>query len=337
LPKNLRICLAASGGGHVRQLLDLEPAFLGHDVFFVTEDTALGRSLPSKYRLHYVPHFALGQAKLGAPFRMIKAAAANFLASAKIILKERPAVLISTGAGAVYFTVLWARLLGTKIILIESFARFTSLSAFAKIAGPLAHHGIVQSNALKTLWPKAMVFDPLKIEDRPATQKQDLLFATVGATLPFDRLVETVARSAEKGEITERIIIQTGEGGLKPPGLETSETFPFDYILDLLKDAKIVVCHGGTGSLITALRNGCIVIAMPRLYALGEHYDDHQSDIIAAFSARGLILVANSEDEMSAALTQARVMTPVVATTDHSRLVEYLRTTIDGVTAEAGR
>lgn len=246
-------------------------------------------------------------------------------------------MLISTGAGAVYFTVLWARLLGTKIILIESFARFTSLSAFAKIAGPLAHHGIVQSNALKTLWPKAMVFDPLKIEDRPATQKQDLLFATVGATLPFDRLVETVARSAEKGEITERIIIQTGEGGLKPPGLETSETFPFDYILDLLKDAKIVVCHGGTGSLITALRNGCIVIAMPRLYALGEHYDDHQSDIIAAFSARGLILVANSEDEMSAALTQARVMTPVVATTDHSRLVEYLRTTIDGVTAEAGR
>jgi UDP-N-acetylglucosamine--N-acetylmuramyl-(pentapeptide) pyrophosphoryl-undecaprenol N-acetylglucosamine transferase len=331
LSTGLRICLAASGGGHVRQLLDLEPAFLGHDVFFVTEDTALGRSLPSKYRLHYVPHFALGQARLGAPFRMLRAAAANFLASARIILKERPDVLISTGAGAVYFTVLWARLLGAKIILIESFARFTSLSAFAKIAHPLAHYGIVQSAALKDLWPKAMVFDPLKIQDTGVPQKQDLLFATVGATLPFDRLVATVAKAVEKGDIIERVIIQTGEGGLTPPGLDTSETFPFHYILDLLKDAKIVVCHGGTGSLITALRNGCIVIAMPRLFALGEHYDDHQSDIIAAFSARGLILVANSQEEMSTALARAREMSPVVATTDHSELVAYLRGKIDDI------
>src|SRR3546814_2130094 len=45
-----KICLAGSGGGHVRQLLDLEPAWRGHDAFFVTEVTALGESLAEHYR-----------------------------------------------------------------------------------------------------------------------------------------------------------------------------------------------------------------------------------------------------------------------------------------------
>src|SRR6516165_6935795 len=54
----LRLCLAGSGGGHVRQILDLEPAWSGHDYFFLTEDTALGKSLALQHRTHFVPHFA---------------------------------------------------------------------------------------------------------------------------------------------------------------------------------------------------------------------------------------------------------------------------------------
>src|SRR3546814_5417597 len=65
-----KICLAGSGGGHVRQLLDLEPAWRGHDAFFITEDTALGESLAEHYRCLFVPHVAMGQARLGAPFRI---------------------------------------------------------------------------------------------------------------------------------------------------------------------------------------------------------------------------------------------------------------------------
>ena len=63
--RKLRVCLAASGGGHVRQLLDLEPAWSRHDYFFVSEDTALSRSIADKHPMRYVPHVALGQARLG--------------------------------------------------------------------------------------------------------------------------------------------------------------------------------------------------------------------------------------------------------------------------------
>lgn len=333
----LRICLAASGGGHVRQLLDLEPVWSQHDYFFVTENTALGASLADRHRTYFVPHVAFGQARLGAPFQMLAGAVSSFFGSARIIFRERPDVIISTGAGAVFFALAWARLLGAKVVVVDSFARFDRPSMFARIAAPIAHHMVVQSRALSSHFPKAKVFDPLRMLDTPAPKKKPLLFATVGATLPFNRLVDAVAELKAKGLIPEDVIIQTGIGGHSPEGLETVETLPFDRVQELLREADIVVCHGGTGSLITALRQGCRVIAIPRLPELGEHYDNHQAEITSAFAARGLIAVANSPEELAQALKAVRARPPVLATTDPTELVDYLKDVLSRETAPNGR
>ena len=130
--RGLRVCLAASGGGHVRQLLDLEKAWRPHTYFFLTEESPLTQSLALSHPVFFVDHFALGQARLGAPFKMLAAAWRNLRQSARIIWRERPDIIISTGAGAVFFAVLWARLLGAKFVLIETFARFDEPSAFAR-------------------------------------------------------------------------------------------------------------------------------------------------------------------------------------------------------------
>lgn len=320
----LKICLAASGGGHVRQLLDLAPVWSAHDYFFITEDTALGASLADKHKVYFVPHVAVGQARLGAPIKMVTGAIRSIFRSAKIIRRERPDVVISTGAGAVFFAVAWARLFGARTVVIESFARFDRPSIFSRVAAPWAHHLVVQSKALASFYPQAKVFDPLRMLNGEAPPKKPLLFATVGATLPFNRLVDTVAELKARGEIPEDVIIQTGVGGHTPDGIETVETLPFERIQELLRDASIVICHGGTGSLITALREGCGVIAMPRLMEKGEHYDNHQEEITSAFVARGLIAVANTPDELSEALKTVRARTPVLATTDPAALIAYL-------------
>ena len=334
--QRLRLCLAASGGGHVRQLLDLEPVWKDHDYIFVTEDTALGRSLQDKHRTHFIPHYAAGQAKLGRLFQMLWGAWRNFFRSAAIILKERPQVVISTGAGAVFFTVLWARLLGARIVVVESFARFDHPSLFARMAAPFAHEMIIQSPALADRFPKAKVFDPLRILDNPRPKKDALLFATVGATLPFERLVRSVGELKAEGAIPERVVVQTGEGGSRPEGCEVVETLPFDAVQYLLVRADIVVCHGGTGSLITALRQGCKTIAVPRLFELGEHYDNHQAEITEAFAARGLIQVANSVDELRAALARAADLPTPCATTDPKALIEHLKALLQRPLREIG-
>jgi UDP-N-acetylglucosamine transferase subunit ALG13 len=322
--KSLRVCLAASGGGHLRQLLDLRSVWEKHRYFFVTEDTALGRTIADEHPTHFLPHFAWGQAKQGALLQMLGEAVVSFCKSASIILRERPDVVITTGAGAVYPAVLWARLMGTKVIAVESFARFEQPSLFGRLAAPISHHFIIQSAGVSRWYPKAEIFDPLVVLDTPTPPKEELIFATVGATLPFDRMVASVAKLKHEGAISERIVIQTGVGGLVPEGLEVHETLPFGQIESLLKKASVVICHGGTGSIITALREGCHVIAVPRLPELGEHYDDHQSEIADAFEKRGLILVARSTEELREALEQVHERPRVVATTDPVELSQYL-------------
>lgn len=321
----LKLALCASGGGHVRQILDLENVWREHDYFFVTEDLALGRSIAAQHRTLFVAHYALGQARLGAPFRMLVAALVNLLQSLAIVFRERPDVVITTGAGSMFFVLLCARLWGAKIILIDSLARFTAPSAFARIAGPMAHVRISQSHASADRWNATETFDPLCVLDAPRPPKEALLFATVGATLPFDRLVRMVEEAKRDGLLPERVIVQVGDGRYLPVGVdEVRDAIPFEEVKDILRRADIVVCHGGTGSLITALQQGCRVIAVPRLFELGEHYDNHQLEITAAFGQRGLLAVVDQTQTFESALAKVRAQPPIMATTELTALSGYI-------------
>ncbi len=335
--RQVRICLAASGGGHLRQLLDLQPLWSQHDYFFVTEDTALGRSLQPEHPVRFVPHYGFGQARQGALGRMLFGALKSFFKSGFLMMRNRPEVLITTGAGAVFFSVVWAWLLGARIVVVESFARFEHPSLFCRMTRPFRHELVVQSAPLAKQFPNAHFFDPLKILERNPEPKESLLFATVGAILPFDRLAAAVEAVAARGAIPERIVLQTGAGGARPDGMEVLESLTFGEIQELLRRAAIVVCHGGTGSIITALREGCQVVAMPRLQRLGEVYDDHQAEITAAFERRGLVLTANDADELEAALKKARARTPVFATTEPRELLEFLAGVVEQASARGAR
>jgi UDP-N-acetylglucosamine transferase subunit ALG13 len=300
-----------------------------HDHFFVTEDTPLGRSIAEKHRAHFVPHFAWGKMRHGAPVRVLLAAAKSFFLTARLAARERPDIVITTGAGTIFFFVMWARLFGAKVILMESFARVEAPSRFGRLTAPLASVKIIQSAKIGGSWPDAALFDPLRVAEHVDCKKEPVIFVTVGATLPFDRLVSMVAELAASGRIPERVIVQTGVGGLAPPDLESHESMSFDQIQAELSRADIVICHAGTGSLITALRQGCRVVAVPRRADLKEVYDDHQTEIAESFAARGLIEVADSLGELVAALDKARARPRIHATTDHSELVDYLNAKLD--------
>jgi len=333
----MRICLAASGGGHVRQLIDLMPVWSEYDSFIVTERTALGESLASNHRTYFVTHVALGQAKLGRPWLMVRSAWRNLAESWRTIRAEKPDVIITTGAGAVFAAVLWAKIYGAKVIVIETFARFERPSAFMRVASRIADFSVVQSTHLKRWFPRAHVFDPFRTTDQPRPPKEALLFATVGATLPFDRLIEAVAELKRAGDIPERVIAQVGVGGARPADLECVETMSFDEIQAILSRADLVVCHGGTGSMITALRERCRTVVMPRLFELGEHYDNHQLEISESFEQRGLVAVARTSAELRGALEAVRNTDPAGATTDPQALMDWLRSTLEGLATNQTR
>ena len=337
--KGFRLCLAGSGGGHVRQLLDLEPVWSAYDYFFVTEESALGESIARDHPARFVDHYSFGQIRLGKPMKALRAMIRNLAQSFEIIRTERPDVVLTTGAGAMFWVALLGRLTGAKVILIDSFARFEAPSKFARLVKPFATDLVVQSEKLKARWPDALAFDPFRRLDGPRPAKKPLLLATVGATLPFDRMTGGIVDLVESGAIGEDVILQTGIGSEVSTGSERVQAVPtlsFDEMKAILRDADIVVTHGGTGSLITALREGCRVVAMPRQFAKGEHYDDHQFEITTAFADRGLIEVAVEQSDLAPAIERARQKVPPMATTDPSALKAWLEKRLADYAGRAG-
>jgi UDP-N-acetylglucosamine transferase subunit ALG13 len=296
-----------------------------HDTVFATEPTPLGASIAKKTRTRTFAHFAFGQRRTEGWGALLRSGLGNLRDSWAIVRDERPDVVVSSGAGSALFTVIFARARGAKVVVIESFARFRAPSLFGRMAKPFAHLAVVQSAALSAYWPEAPVCDPFEIVDAPRPPKKAVAFATVGTVLPFDRLIGGVAKLKRDGLLPEHVTAQVGEGGPTHPELTCVEGMDFADVQALLADAELVFTHGGTGSLVTALRAGCRVVAMARDPERREHYDDHQMEIVEAFAERGLIAVARDADDLPRALAEARAMTVRRATTNPQKLIGLLK------------
>jgi UDP-N-acetylglucosamine transferase subunit ALG13 len=122
-----------------------------------------------------------------------------------------------------------------------------------------------------------------------------LIFVTLGThTQPFPRALALVQPLAAR----EEIVVQHGHTA-PPSWCVPSRCFDFidyDRLVTLVQAAEAVVCHGGVGTIMTALGFGKIPIVIPRLARFGEHVDDHQVDIATAFAERGLVVWCENGD-----------------------------------------
>src|SRR5687768_147227 len=107
-----KILAVASSGGHWTQLLRLRPAFEGCEVVFVTTHPA-SRAEVAPHRFHCVPD-ANRKSKLRVLLLMLR--------TLLVVLRERPDMVISTGAAPGYFAVRFGRLLGARTLWLESIA-----------------------------------------------------------------------------------------------------------------------------------------------------------------------------------------------------------------------
>ena len=133
-PKPLKIALVCSHGGHLTEMQMLLPAFSGHDCVLITyrcdrtKDLALW---PRKYLLSNIGTNII---------RMAKAFAQAIL----ILLRERPDVVLSTGA-EIAIPFLWiGKLLGTRTVYVESWCRVHTRSGTGPLVYPIADLFLVQ-------------------------------------------------------------------------------------------------------------------------------------------------------------------------------------------------
>ena len=114
-----------------------------------------------------------------------------------------------------------------------------------------------------------------------------MIFVTVGThEQPFNRLVKKVDDLVAHGNIKEKVIIQTGFSTYNENHCEAHKMMSFDEMQQALKDARIVITHGGPSSFIEALQFGKVPIVVPRRQEYNEHVNDHQVDFTKLIEKR---------------------------------------------------
>lgn len=118
-----------------------------------------------------------------------------------------------------------------------------------------------------------------------------LIIVTLGSQkFQFNRILKEIDRLIDSNEITEEVFAQIGYSDYIPQNYKYQKFLDQDVMKDMIKDSDIVITHGGTGAIISALKNEKRIIAIPRLKVFGEHVDDHQLQIVETFSNANYLL-----------------------------------------------
>ena len=114
-----------------------------------------------------------------------------------------------------------------------------------------------------------------------------MIFVTVGThEQPFNRLIKKVDELVANGSIQEEVIMQTGFSTYKPEHCKWQKMMSFDEMQQNLKNARIVITHGGPSSFIEALQFGKVPIVVPRQERFHEHVNNHQVDFVKIIDER---------------------------------------------------
>jgi len=147
--KTKKVCLISSSGGHLEQIKQLKEIRNRYNYFYVVTRTKATETMPEK---KYIVSDLIRKNKFVALLRMSKMMIEQF----KIFLKEKPDIIITTGAAVAIPMCLIAKFFKKKVIYIESFARINTPNKTGKFIYKFADLFIIQWEELHEHYPDAV-------------------------------------------------------------------------------------------------------------------------------------------------------------------------------------
>ena len=123
------LLIVCSSGGHLLQMLELRDAWGGFERVWVTFDKSDARSLLRDERVVH----AFGPTNRNVP-NLLR----NLRLAARVLRAERPAAILTTGAGVAVPFAWIGRLMRIPTVYVESVTRIEGLSLSAKMIAPVA-------------------------------------------------------------------------------------------------------------------------------------------------------------------------------------------------------
>ncbi len=140
----MKICLAASAGGHLTQLLKIKHIWKNKSHFYITNNKSALGLLGTDSRVYLIKW---GNRNYPHLIAMI------IFQCLRIILKEKPDVLISTGAAAGCIPAILTKLIGGKVIWIDTISHADYLTMSGRIVRLFADMFLVQWPELAEKYP----------------------------------------------------------------------------------------------------------------------------------------------------------------------------------------
>jgi UDP-N-acetylglucosamine:LPS N-acetylglucosamine transferase len=147
-----RVMFVASNGGHLAQLLGLRSWWSGRDRVWVSFDKPDARSQLDGEEVVWA-HWPTT--------RNLRNLARNFLLALRILGRDRPDVLVSTGAGVALPFFIAARLRRIPTVFIEVYDRMDSRSLSGRLCRPFATEFLVQWPEQEKFYPGSTMVGPL--------------------------------------------------------------------------------------------------------------------------------------------------------------------------------
>lgn len=145
--KKLKVFLVSSSGGHLTHLYMLKPFWKNKERFWVTFEKEDAKSLLKNEKVYFCFY---------PTNRNIKALLKNMVIAWKLLHKEKPDLIISSGAAIAVPFFYIGKLLRANLIYIEVFDRIDKPTLTGRIVYPITDKFIVQWNEQKKVYPKAI-------------------------------------------------------------------------------------------------------------------------------------------------------------------------------------
>lgn len=126
----------------------------------------------------------------------------------------------------------------------------------------------------------------------------------------FERLLKKLDELIEKKVIDEKVIVQSGYTNYESKNMRIFDLIPQEELERYQEQADLIITHGGVGSIVSSIKKGKKVIAIPRLHRYHEHVNDHQKQIVDAFDKKGYIIGIQRIDELQKAIIKAQEFNP---------------------------
>lgn len=138
-----------------------------------------------------------------------------------------------------------------------------------------------------------------------------MIFVTVGThEQQFDRLVKKIDELKKNNVIKEDVFIQTGFSNYKPKYCDFKKFISYNDVNKKIKEARIVITHGGPSSFIPVLQNKKIPIVVPRNSKYLEHVNNHQIDFLNKITSQqaNIIPIYDIDDIESAIINYNNII-----------------------------